>query len=222
MGTEQPPFFQKAPGFDGMTRSSTDTDGPSEIHVTNLNRDHPGTSGIWTFVLIDMIVFALLFLVFVSEKQRLPGIFRTSQGELTPSIGLVSTLLLLTSSWAIARAVHHVRSLAERRASLELNIGIVLGLAFVINKFAEYQDKLTQGITPVTNGFFTFYFLITFFHFLHVIGGLMFLGHCRLRMAEELRTPHYSKKLENTALFWHFVDILWLFIFPMLYLTGRP
>jgi nitric oxide reductase NorE protein len=197
-----------------------DSEGPPLLRQSDVDADHPGTSGIWTFVFIDMIVFALLFLVFVSEKFRLPEIFSRSQGALDPTIGLVGTLLLLTSSWAIARSIQHVRAGNRQVAGIELNIGILLGLGFVANKLFEYIDKFAQGLTPVTNGFFTFYFLITFFHFMHVIGGLLFLGHCRLRMTGELGTANYRKKFENTGLFWHFVDMLWLFIFPMLYLTG--
>ncbi len=197
-----------------------DTEGPPRLHQSDVNPDHPGTSGIWTFVFIDMVVFAILFLVFVTEKFRLPEIFRTSQAQLNPEIGLVGTFLLLTSSWAVARSIHHVRVGNGRIARLELEIAIVLGLAFVANKFNEYADKFAHGLTPVTNGFFTFYFLITFLHFLHVIGGLLFLSHCRLRMAGELGTANYRKKIENTGHFWHFVDMLWLFIFPMFYLTG--
>jgi len=133
---------------------------------------------------------------------------------------LFGTVLLLTSSWVVARSIHLVRSGDGRAAGVQLTIGMALGLGFVVNKFAEYADKFAHGLTPVTNGFFTFYFLITFFHFLHVIGGLVFLGHCRMRLAGEIGSPVFRKKIENTGLFWHFVDMLWLFIFPMLYLTG--
>lgn len=197
-----------------------DSEGPPILRQSDIDPDHPGTSGIWTFVFIDMVVFALLFLVFVSEKHRLPDVFSTSQALLNPLIGLTGTLLLLTSSWAVARSIHHVRYGEERVARMELDIAIALGLGFAANKFVEYADKFAHDLTPVTNGFFTFYFLITFFHFLHVLGGLMFLGHCRMRLARELGTANFRKKIENTGLFWHFVDLLWLFIFPMLYLTG--
>lgn len=197
-----------------------DTEGPPHVPQSDVDPAHPGTSGIWTFVFIDMVVFALFFLVFVSEKIRLPEVFRTSQALLNPAIGLAGTLLLLTSSWFVARAVHHVRGGNGRVARIEIDIAIILGVGFVANKFAEYGAKFADNLTPVTNGFFTFYFLITFFHFLHVIGGLLFLGHCRMRLADELGAVNFRKKIENTGLFWHFVDMLWLFIFPMLYLTG--
>jgi nitric oxide reductase NorE protein len=182
--------------------------------------EHPGTSGIWTFVFIDMIVFALFFAVFVSERHRLPEVFAGSQKALDPRIGLLGTLLLIASSYGLAEAVRAVRSGKLARARLTLDLAFLLGLGFVANKLVEYSAKLAHGLTPVTNGFFSFYFILTGLHLLHVIGGLIFLGHCRLRLNAEHATPNYRKKIENTGIFWHFVDMLWLFIFPMLYLTG--
>lgn len=192
---------------------------PDDIHAL-APTEYPGTNGIWTFVFIDMIVFALLFVVFVSERHRLPEIFSTSQAALDPRAGLLGTILLIASSWAVAEAVHAVRNGLMARARISLDLAIVLGLGFAVNKLAEYGLKLADGLSPVSNGFFTFYFLITGLHFLHVIGGLCFLGHCRLRLASEAECPVYRKKIENTGIFWHFVDLLWFFIFPMLYLTG--
>ncbi len=180
----------------------------------------PGTSGIWTFVFIDMVVFGLLFLTFVSERIRLPDQFASAQRALDPAVGLVGTLLLIASSWAVASAVHSVRQEAVALAKLQLSAAILLGAGFAVNKLVEYGDKFGHGLTPVSNSFLTFYFLITGLHFLHVIGGLCFLGHCLLRLASEGASPLYRKKIENVGLFWHFVDLLWLFIFPMFYLAG--
>ncbi|WP_068071546.1 cytochrome c oxidase subunit 3 [Novosphingobium lentum] len=190
------------------------------IPASDTDPRHPGTSGIWTFVFIDMIVFAMFFLVYLSERARLPALFARSQAQLLPLAGLAGTLMLLTSSWCMAEAVHAVRARQMDRARMRLNLAALFGLAFVANKLWEYCGKLSHGLTPVTNGFFTFYFLITGLHFLHVLGGLAFIGHCATRLADEGGTALYQKKIENVGLFWHFVDMLWLFIFPMLYLAG--
>lgn len=183
------------------------------------SEEHPGTSGIWTFVFIDMVIFLFFFLVYVTERQRLPEIFMNSQHELNPVIGLLSTLALLTSSWCMAEAVQATRRTDRKKAALALNGALLFGTLFIVNKFIEYGGKFADGISPVTNGFFTFYFLITGLHFLHVIGGMIFMTHCRARLTAECGETGYRKKLENVGLFWHFVDILWLFIFPMLYLS---
>jgi nitric oxide reductase NorE protein len=184
------------------------------------HEDHPGTSGIWTFVFIDMVVFFLFFLVYISERIRLPDIFAASQRLLDPLSGLASALFLLTSSWCMVEAINATRRNAERAASMYLNFALLLGALFAGNKLIEYSDKFAHGLTPVSNGFFTFYFVITGLHFTHVIGGMMFMGHCRMRLTSEMGSLNFRKKMENVGLFWHFVDVLWLFIFPMLYLAG--
>jgi nitric oxide reductase NorE protein len=184
------------------------------------HEDHPGTSGIWTFVFIDMVVFFLFFAVYISERLRLPDIFAASQQLLDPFVGLASTVFLLTSSWCMVEAVNATRRNAKRAAALNLNFALLLGGLFACNKLLEYSDKITHGISPVSNGFFTFYFIITGLHFTHVIGGMCFMGHCRMQLSAELGTQNFRKKIENVGLFWHFVDVLWLFIFPMLYLAG--
>jgi nitric oxide reductase NorE protein len=181
---------------------------------------HPGTSGIWTFVFIDMVVFLLLFLVYISERFRLPDLFAASQLLLNPFAGLASALFLLTSSWCMVEAVNASRRNAERAAATYLNFALLLGALFAGNKLIEYADKFTHGVSPVSNGFFTFYFIITGLHFIHVVGGMCFMGHCRMRLSTELGSLNFRKKMENVGLFWHFVDVLWLFIFPMLYLAG--
>ncbi len=182
--------------------------------------ERPGTNGIWMFIFIDMLVFFLFFVVYVSEKIRLPDVFAASQLLLNPLIGLVSALFLLTSSWCMVEAVHATRREADRVAAKYLNFAILLGALFACNKLFEYTEKINHGVTPVTNGFFTFYFVLTGLHFTHVIGGMCFMGHCRMRLSAELGTSNFRKKMENVGLFWHFVDVLWLFIFPMLYLAG--
>jgi nitric oxide reductase NorE protein len=184
------------------------------------HEDHPGTSGIWTFVFIDMVAFFLFFLVYISERLRLPDIFAASQRLLDPFTGLASVLFLLTSSWCMVEAVNATRRNAERAAALYLNFALLLGVLFAANKLIEYSDKFAHGLTPVSNGFFTFYFIITGLHFIHVIGGMLFMGHCRMRLSNEFGSDNFQKKIENVGLFWHFVDVLWLFIFPMLYLAG--
>jgi nitric oxide reductase NorE protein len=184
------------------------------------HEDHPGTSGIWTFVFIDMVVFFLFFLVYISERLRLSDIFAASQRLLDPFTGLASALFLLTSSWCMVEAVNATRRNAERAAAMYLNFALLLGALFAGNKLIEYSDKFANGLTPVSNGFFTFYFIITGLHFTHVIGGMLFMGHCRMRLSTEIGSPNFRKKMENVGLFWHFVDVLWLFIFPMLYLAG--
>ena len=89
---------------------------------------------------------------------------------------------------------------------------------FVVSKFVEYRAKFHAGISPATNPLFSFYFFITFVLFLHVVAGMMFLNSYRRCSLSCLESKVYVTGLENAGLFWHYVDVLWIFIFPLLYL----
>lgn len=184
------------------------------------NKAPPGTDGIWTFLFIDMIVFSLFFVVYLSERLRLPEVFAASQARLDPKFGLVNALILLTSSLFVAEAVAAVRLGKVGLARNRLGLALICGLGFSVSKLTEYAGKFAAGISPVTNSFYSFYFLLTMIHFLHVLAGMVFIAHCLARARAETGQPAYLTKLENTGLFWHFVDLLWLFLFPLLYLAG--
>jgi nitric oxide reductase NorE protein len=206
----------------GLPPVSADTDVTvtAPVETNDPANERPGTEGIWTFVFLDMMVFALLFLVYLSERLRLPDVFVLSQKALDPIVGLASTIFLLTSSWCMVEAVHAVRADDRARAGRWLTFSFVLGSLFVANKLIEYHGKIDHGLTPATNGFYTFYFVITGIHFVHVIGGLCFMANLRATLMRDGGGQSYRRRVENVGLFWHFVDVLWLFIFPLLYLTG--
>jgi nitric oxide reductase NorE protein len=179
-----------------------------------------GTNGIWTFIFIDMIVFSLFFIVYLSERLRVPGMFSASQAHLDPKFGLANALILLTSSLFVAEAVAAARLGKAVLVKIRLALALACGAMFAASKLTEYSGKFAAGITPVTNSFYSFYFLLTMIHFLHVLAGMVFIAHCMARARVETGRPGYLTKLENTGLFWHFVDLLWLFLFPLLYLAG--
>ncbi len=180
----------------------------------------PGTNGIWTFVFIDMIVFSMIFIVFLSERVRLPEVFAAAQERMTFAFGLGNALVLLTSSLFMVEAVHAARKQDLARVRMMLTACLACGAVFAVNKVIEYNAKIAEGLTPATDPFYSFYYFITGAHFLHVLGGMVFIVHCRQRAALEIGGESYRRKLENTGLFWHFVDLLWLFIFPLIYLAG--
>lgn len=181
----------------------------------------PGTEGLWTFVFMDMIIFLLIFITFMGERLRHVELYRASQLRLDELFGLANTLILLTSSWAVVEAIHACRRHHGAGVRRCLGWAWLLGLVFCVDKLAEYVLKIHAGITPATNSFFSFYFFITVVHFLHVIAGMVFIGYVRSRAVSATGSAHYLTGLENVGLFWHFVDILWVFIFPLLYLVGR-
>jgi nitric oxide reductase NorE protein len=169
-------------------------------------------------VFIDMAIFALIFLVFMLERVSNFASYESAQHHLNALFGLFNTLVLLTSSWCVVEAVHCARRRAAEEVATRLTFALLLGFLFVLSKFIEYRAKIMAGIGPATNPFFSFYFFITFVHFLHVVAGMLVINIFR-RRAESCRdSKTYTVGLENLGLFWHYVDILWIFIFPVLYL----
>jgi len=198
-------------GFAMMTQQ------PTQAAV---EESHPGGEGIWTFVFIDMIVFSLIFVVLLSEKWRLPDQFLADARHLDFRFGLANTLLLLTSSLFMAQAVLAARAGLARRVRGHLLLCLLCAGGFIACKLAEYSTKFASGLTPAKDSFFSLYYFITGAHLLHVIAGSIFILHCRATACEGAPDRDYVRKLESTGLFWHFVDLVWLFIFPLFYLVG--
>jgi len=177
-----------------------------------------GSEGIWTFVFIDMVIFALIFLVCTGQRIQEYRTYEVSHHSLNVVFGFVNTLILITSSLFIARAVQSARAFNASKASVNLTYTIALGVAFCGVKVVEYVGKMESGIGVTTNSFFTFYYFITFLHLLHVLVGLLFISIFRRNVGKLPREAQYVIGLENVALFWHFVDLLWVFIYSLLYL----
>jgi nitric oxide reductase NorE protein len=181
----------------------------------------PASPGLWTFVFIDMLIFLMIFLTFMVERLAHVHLYVTSQLRLHEIVGLANTLVLLTSSWMVVEATRAARQNDAIRVRRFLGWAWLLGLMFCVSKLLEYHAKIHAGITPATNSFFSYYFFITFIHFLHVIAGMIFIAYCRNHARAGVGAAGYVTGLENVGLFWHFVDVLWIFIFPLLYLIGR-
>ena len=175
--------------------------------------------GIWTFIAADCAGFAIFFIVFMSERLKQPALFDASARLLDIPLGLANTLILISSSWLVALAITAADAGRFQSAKRLLVGGLAVGGGFAILKIAEYHAKLAAGITPTSNGFFTLYFILTGIHFLHYVIGLVVL----VAMIAALHRPKAESGggvpwLEAGALYWHMVDLLWLFLFPMLYL----
>ncbi len=185
----------------------------------------PGESGIWIFVLLDMLIFAEMFGIFAWYRAENRELFESSQQAVNPAYGLVYTMLLLTSSWCVVMAVSAVRKQLFETASRFVLWGFVMGAAFVVIKFVEYGQKLHDGITPVTNDFFMFYFVMTFVHLLHASVGLGVLLYMRKQVhalqhsvSGTRRNP--MRMIEASAVYWHMVDLLWVVLFALFYLRS--
>jgi nitric oxide reductase NorE protein len=190
---------------------------------TDLHAGWQKPPGIWMFIAFDCGSFALFFMVFMVQRAAQLSLYDASARLLDFRLGLANTLLLITSSWLVAlgNAAGRQGDLARTRQLLWAGFSVASGFAVI--KGFEYAAKLSAGITAATNEFFTFYFALTGVHLLHYLIGLTTLGYLALR-AGRITTPldrvAYVRWLDGGALFWHMVDLLWVYLFAMLYLIG--
>ena len=178
-----------------------------------------GDLAVWLIILAELLAFAILFLAFAVSRLRHPDVFAASQPTLDTSAGLANTLLLITGSWCVAHAVqaaeHH-----QRPATLRWLLAAQgCGAAFVALKLSEYADKAAAGIDLETNVFYMFYFFLTGFHFLHVLAAMVFLAFLTVSVWRCRLVDGQRHALETGAAFWHMVDLLWIVLFPLVYIV---
>ena len=165
-------------------------------------------------------MFAVLFAVFLNHRGTQPELFAASQDHLNRAFGATNTLILLTSSLLLVYATRALRSNTLRPLAPSLTLGaMALGVCFVVSKGFEYTKMLNAGFTPSTNEFFTYYFVLTGLHLGHLVVGLGVLTilWTLARKAEPSET--HLKFFEGGACFWHMVDLLWVVIFPLVFLV---
>jgi nitric oxide reductase NorE protein len=178
----------------------------------------PGVDGVWVFIGADLVIFAILFLSFMQDRLKNPALFEASRQTLNMHLGGIDTLILLTSSWSVALAVQAMkRDLVDREPRLLLG-GALTGLMFVVSKSVEYFEKFAHGITPGTNPFFMWYFTLTGIHLIHVLVGTSLLTYLWVRSRRGTYDHLHKAVPESVASYWHLVDLLWIVLFPLLYL----
>ena len=179
----------------------------------------PGDEGVWFFIVADMCMFAVFFLLFMVGQAQDPDTYRESRAKLIPAIGLVNTLILILSGWFMARAVNAAQAGEWRLARRRIIHALLVGSCFGVLKIYEYSTKIAAGITIQTSEFFTYYFAFTGIHFLHFLIGIGVLLVC-LGKIGQADNPHRLKWIESSGNYWHMVDLLWMILFPMIYLAG--
>ena len=181
-------------------------------------RHLPGEAGIWVFVLGDMIIFALFFAVFTYYRGENPALFMESQTKLNQNYAAINTIFLLTSSWFVVMAVHAAKQRLGQYVRPLIGAAWLCGLGFAVVKVIEYSEKISHGITLTTNDFFMYYYVFTGIHFMHLLIGMAVLtflwfktGNCEYNQGD-------ITTIESGATFWHMVDLLWIVLFPLIYL----
>lgn len=176
--------------------------------------------GILTFIIADIIIFGVLFVAFMVQRMSQLELFNSSATTLDVQLGLGNTLILMTSGLFVVLAVHAARQGRARVTRQWLLVSFVVGAGFGVNKVIEYSAKISHGITMLSNDFFMFYFVLTGVHFLHFAVGMVVLAVLWLKAGREAVDGPLFNGIESGGLYWHMVDLLWIFIFPLLYLLG--
>jgi nitric oxide reductase NorE protein len=171
----------------------------------------PGDPMMWVLVFSELVAFGLFLGAFIVARAVRPAIFASGQTALDLTLAGCNTIVLVTSGWAAAKGAASARADEARRARLWLLLAMALGGAFVTIKLVEYAREIGGGIGLETSVFFTLYFLLTGFHLLHVCLGIIILAVV-CRRADPV-------DVETGTVFWHMVDLVWIVMFPIVYLV---
>lgn len=177
----------------------------------------PGGILMWIIIFLELITFGMALIAFVNYGSNDTAIFHQSRMDLNLFLGTLNTILLLTSGFFMANAVHQFKDREIQKSSIFLKLAMLGGFLFIVLKSVEYYHKIESGIFLDTNLFYTFYYLLTGFHVIHVIIGLIILGWTNYGLTREYSTTSVQD-MEASAAFWHLCDLIWLLLFPILYL----
>lgn len=197
--------------------------------ITETHRDDLASkTGMWLFLFTEMLLFGGLFIVYSVYRFRNPEAFHQAAHELSVFIGTANTIILLISSSTIAMSVTAIQKKNKKLALLLLGITILLGVAFLVNKYFEWGGHIKEHIYPGSSVlalrgqgdvlFYGLYFFMTGLHALHIIIGLVFIGFITVFIIKDKIDYSNFALLENSGLYWHLVDLIWIFLFPLFYL----
>lgn len=200
----------------------------NHAHIDEHRDDEGAKTGMWIFIFTELLLFGGLFIVYSVYRYLNPAAFHLAAGELDTFIGTVNTVILLVSSMTIAMSISAIQYKNKRLTLILMGITIFLALVFMVNKYFEWSGKISHGIYPgsetlmeASQGeilFFGLYYSMTGLHALHIIIGVVFIAYVmRLVVKDKVQHDNFTI-LENSGLYWHLVDLIWIFLFPLFYL----
>lgn len=201
------------------------------MNVPAVHRDDFGAKlGMWIFLLTEMVLFGGLFIAYSYMRYRYPADFHHAGAELNVILGVINTVVLLTSSLTVVLSLLSLQQGHGPRAQAFLGTTLALGVAFLTIKGFEWATKFQHGLYPSSlhlgrlppgeQVFFGLYFSMTGLHGLHVVAGVLVLGWILWKVASGRVLPDRPTLLENGALYWHLVDVVWIFLLPLFYLAA--
>lgn len=201
----------------------------SQSHATAIHRDDLASkTGMWLFLYTEMLLFGTLFVVYSVYRYRNAEAFHLAAGELDVFIGTVNTIILLISSCTVAMSITAIQLNNKKLALILLSVTVILGLVFLVNKYFEWGHHIKEDIYPGSeilsqrgHGdvlFYGLYYFMTGVHALHIIIGLVFIGFVIFHITRNNVNSGDYVLHENGGLYWHLVDLIWIFLFPLFYL----
>lgn len=178
----------------------------------------PGDLAIWFFIFMELLAFGMFFIIYAVMRIQNIEMFNEYQSTLNLESGATNTLLLITSSYFVVRAVHAIKADRVKSCIYWLYAALAGGAGFLILKSWEYADKFAEGITLSTNTFYMFYLSLTMFHFLHVILGMIILFAIAIKAQRGAYSAANHVGVESGASYWHMVDLVWIILFPLVYI----
>ena len=212
--------------------ASTDTLEPSILepvivkHVVKHSTEEPGSLprllpgdfAIWFFIFAELLVFGIAFMSYAIARIQDVEMFNQYQLTLNSEIGAVNTVLLITASYFVVRAIHAIRINDVKACVFWLYASLGCGAGFLLLKSLEFYDKFSNGINLDTNTFYMFYLSLTMFHFLHVILGMIILFAITIKAQRGGYSAQDHIGIETGASYWHMVDLVWIILFPLVYI----
>lgn len=197
--------------------------------AAHVHRDDVGARmGMWLFLFTELILFGGMFILYSVYRYMHPDSFHLAAKELNTIVGTFNTAILLTSSLTMVLAITAIQRKQKALSIFFQLITIVLALGFMVNKYFEWTAKFHHGIYPGSDTllakptgeilFFGLYYVMTGLHGLHVIIGVLLIGMMARLTSKEIINSKSYVKLESAGLYWHLVDIIWIFLFPLFYL----
>lgn len=188
--------------------------------------------GMWIFLLTEILLFGGLFCAYAVFRAWYPEMFYNAHLALDRVLGTINTFVLITSSLTMALAIRGLQVNKAKQAALYLGLTLTCAAIFLVIKYFEYEHKIHLGQLPGkyytytgvdgTNPhiFFSIYFVMTGLHGLHIVGGMVVIAMMLLNTLRGKYSNDYYTPVEMTGLYWHLVDLIWIYLFPLLYLIG--
>lgn len=201
-------------------------------HFNSMDQEHEsGKQGVWLFMATEVMMFGGLFVGYFIYRALYPEAWIEGGSLLDWKLGAFNTLVLLFSSFTMAQAVTHTMSGENKKAFNMVIITTLCAFAFMVVKYFEYSGKIHHGLFPAvgfwdaaavenehTRLFLTLYFIMTGLHGIHILVGIGLMFWLLKRLKNDEFSKNYYTSVEGVGLYWHIVDIIWIFLFPLMYL----